>query len=71
MADSRRREEWQHTAPLMALIANCHRSPDDKEFEPADFDPFHRRPAANKAIPVGIGVLKDVFINQRVPDQAL
>ncbi|MBI5863759.1 MAG: hypothetical protein HZB38_04480 [Planctomycetes bacterium] len=65
MAEARVKDEWRRTSALMALIANCHRDPKKtKAFRPADFDPF-RKP--DKPIPVGIGILKDVFIDGKVP----
>lgn len=65
MAEARVRDEWRRTSALLALIANCHRDPKKtKSFRPADFDPF-RKP--DKPIPAGIGILKDVFIDGKVP----
>jgi len=40
MVDGRRRDQWTHTADLMALLANCHRSADVDPFRRADFDPY-------------------------------
>ena len=65
MAEARVRDEWRRTSTLLALIANCHRDPKrTKAFRPADFDPF-REP--EKAIRADITVLKDVFIDRRMP----
>jgi hypothetical protein len=65
MAEARVRDEWRRTAALMALIANCNRDPKrTKAFRPADFDPF-RKP--DRPISVGIDILKDVFIDGKVP----
>jgi hypothetical protein len=42
MVDAKRRDQWNHTATLWALIANCHR--DSKQqaepFKPSDIHPF-------------------------------
>lgn len=65
MAEARGRDEWARTATLLALVANCHRDPKKtRAFRPADFDPFVRRSAP---APVGIEVLKDVFIDGKYP----
>ena len=67
MAEARQRDAWAHTASILSLIANAHRDPrKTRSFKPADFDPFSAR---NKTVPtVGVGVLKTVFIDKRVPD---
>lgn len=67
MAEGRVRSEWARTTAQMALLANCHRDPKrGRLFKPADFDPFtERRDVKAK---VGIEVLKDVFINHKVPE---
>jgi hypothetical protein len=66
MTDGRRRDRWDETASLMALIANCnrdvkkHRQP----FQPADFHPFEqpRRAARGTPItPANIDVLIGAF----------
>jgi hypothetical protein len=44
MDDARRSAEWDHTASLMALIANCHRDPKRSPIVPADFHPFAPKP---------------------------
>lgn len=45
MAEAKRRAAWQHTASLMALLANCHRDPKQRSqpYRPSDFDPFAER----------------------------
>jgi hypothetical protein len=69
MADAASRDRWQHTASLMALMANCHRdAKKSRAFRPKDFHPFEksRRSAAERKPPkVGIGVLKQVFVDRR------
>jgi hypothetical protein len=43
MADARRDAQWNHTASLMSLIANCHIDPKKhKPTKPTDFHPSHR-----------------------------
>jgi hypothetical protein len=64
MAETRLRHEWARTSSLMALIESCHSG---KQVSPSKHDPFAK---AAKPIPVGIGVLKDVFIARRMPKEA-
>jgi hypothetical protein len=67
MAESRQREAWARTASLMALIANTQRDPKKtRAFKPSDFDPFST--SSEGAPNAGIGVLKAVFIDRRLPD---
>lgn len=41
MAKAKQRSDWQQTASLMALIANCHRDPNKgRVFTPNDFSPY-------------------------------
>ena len=43
MAEARGRDEWSHTATLLAMIANVNRDPKKgRPFKPADFDPYAR-----------------------------
>ena len=72
MADEREWQAWQHTAQLSAMIANSQRDPKKKSkpFLPAEFHPLllaekKRRVKRRKA---PITVLKDVFIDGRMPD---
>ena len=69
MADAASRDRWQHTASLMALVANCHRdTKKSRAFRPKDFHPFEkqRRPRdGNRKPTVGIEVLKQVFVDRR------
>jgi hypothetical protein len=66
MADARQKHDWSMTSSLMALIANAHRDPKKhRPFKPADFDPSIQSQA--RSIRAGVGVLRDVFIDRRVP----
>jgi len=66
MAEARMKDAWSRTSSLMALQANCHRDPKKTRiYRPSDFDPSNQ----TKNPPnVGIGVLKDVFIDGKVPE---
>lgn len=66
MAEARLQDAWSRTASLMALLANCHRDPKKgRAYRPKDFDPFT---PTTESLKVGVGVLKDVFIDGRVPE---
>lgn len=68
MAEATIRERWNHTAALMALLANCHRDPRrQRAFTPAD---FHPQAALTPAPPpsADLTVLKTVFVDRRVPE---
>ena len=52
----------------MALVANIHRDPKrSRRLNPSDFDPFAKR---QRPIKVGVSVLKDVFIDGKMPQEA-
>lgn len=65
MAEARCRERWNHTAALMALIANCHREPRKKPtpYKPADFHPYPKDPTPSPA-KASIQVLKAIFVDR-------
>jgi hypothetical protein len=46
MAEQRRRDQWSHTAELLAMIANAspNRDPKARASEASDFDPYHVPP---------------------------
>jgi hypothetical protein len=67
MAEGRQREAWNHTAALMALLANCHRDPKrSRAFRPDDFHPMAGPPRPPPQ--TDISVLKTVFIDHRIPE---
>lgn len=69
MAEARQKHDWSMTSSLMALIANAHRDPKKHgPFKPTDFDPTSRSHA--QPITAGVEVLKDVFIDKRMPRQS-
>lgn len=63
LGEAHSREAWNHTAALMALIANCHRDPKKgRAFRATDFHPSARR--EDKGLLVtkeNIGLMKDAF----------
>jgi len=69
MAEGRQREQWSRLSALMALIANTQRDPKKtRALKPADFDPFAREVPVVKA---DVSVLKQVFIDKRMPKERL
>ena len=68
MLDGRQRHDWSIAATVMSVMANLHRDPKrSRRLNPTDFDPFakHRRP-----VRVDVSVLKDVFIDGKLPKEA-
>ena len=69
MAEARIKQQWAHTASLMALLANAHRDPKKgRAFKPADFDPTRKlapSPAWRELPKADVSILKQVFIRQR------
>lgn len=66
MAEALRREAWQHTAWLSAMIANANRDPRKKPspFQPDDFNPLAKRDRKAGAVVVDdetIGDLRTMF----------
>lgn len=43
-AKAKQASDWDHTANLMALIANCNRSPGKKPFYSYQFHPYRTKP---------------------------
>ncbi|MCI0333700.1 MAG: hypothetical protein L0228_10820 [Planctomycetes bacterium] len=65
MAEAKTRQAWNHTASILAMLANVHRDPKkSRALRPADFHPHlrHEKPIITK---VGINVLKQVFVDRR------
>jgi len=63
MAEARGRDNWAHTAVLLALLANVHRDPKKtRPFKPADFDPYSVQDKRDAALTVtDMALLKDAF----------
>ena len=73
MADAARREAWQHTAWLSAMIANANRDSKKKPspFQPDDFNPMAARDKKADAIVVDestIGDLKQLFVGEWIQE---
>lgn len=69
MAEARAQHTWAATSSVLAMIANANRDPKkSRPFVPGDFNPLIERKRTNEpVIQVGIEVLKDVFIDGRLP----
>ncbi len=65
MSEGRAREEWNHTAALLAMLANAHRDHRQKS-EPFGIDDFHpfRAPRQSEPLKVDITVLRDVIVKE-------
>ena len=66
MADTKQNEDWNHTAAILAILANAHRDPKKtRPAKPADFHPYTKRTAPIEPPPkVDITVLKAVFVDR-------
>lgn len=72
MYQARRRDQWSHTANLMALIANCHRDPkrlrrpfDMVDFLPTDLRSDVRRTSGIPLTRNNLRMLKPLFAKGR------
>jgi hypothetical protein len=67
MAEGRQREAWNHTAALLALLANCHRDPRrSRPFTVTDFHPLTEPPPPPPR--ADITILKAIFIDGHLPE---
>jgi hypothetical protein len=65
MLEGRQRHAWSVASSCLSVLANLQRDPKrTRPFKPSDFDPFAQRKAPIKA---DVSVLKDVFIDGRLP----
>ncbi|MFM1881638.1 MAG: hypothetical protein RJA05_47 [Planctomycetota bacterium] len=66
MAEGRARDQWDHTAALLAMLANAHRDHRQRSepFGIADFHPF-RAPPRSEPLTIDITVLRDVFVKEK------
>lgn len=65
MAEARVRDQWNHTAAVMALIANALRDPKRTgPLKPQDFHPLQQRPNRQVVRLDDLSMLKRVFVGQ-------
>jgi hypothetical protein len=66
MAAGAEAARWNHTAALMALLANCHRDPRrHRPYQPADFHPERGAEAPPRTR--DLTVLRDLFVPPTIP----
>jgi hypothetical protein len=73
LAEARQRDQWNHTASVMALIANVNRDP--KKGRPAKPDDFHplrkyttrTEPSERQPAIADISILKAIFVDRLSP----
>lgn len=60
MVEGRQRDEWNHTAQLLAMLYNAFRGKGQRALGPADFHPLAKKPAATMTLKQlsELGVLK-------------
>jgi hypothetical protein len=67
MVEAKRREAWNHTSALLALLANAHRDPKKgRAFRPEDFHPCAA--PVKRGIPLTadkIGLLSDLWVRKK------
>lgn len=69
MAEATSTDRWNHTAALLALLANVHRDPRRRRpFTPADFHPTPHRTDPPPPL-ADLSVLKTVFVERRLPPE--
>jgi hypothetical protein len=71
MAQARQVENWNHTAALLAMLANVHRDPKKgRALKPADFHPLPKSKShADASVPPlkgDIRMLKTLFVDRRI-----
>lgn len=68
MAHGRQRDQWNHTATLLAMLANINRDPKkSRAARPMDFHPMPDGKRRVKPAPIkgDITMLKAVFVDRR------
>ena len=69
MAEGKSKDAWQHTASILALIANVNRDPKKtKPFKPSDFNPTLSNTSRPDAVVVdkeNVSLLKALFTGDR------
>jgi len=67
MSEGRSEETWNHTAALLAMLANCHRDPKrSRAFRPMDFHPHERRRRGGVPITTeNLALLRRAFVKGR------
>jgi len=60
MVEGRQRDQWNHTAQVLAMLYNAFRDHKTRALSPADFHPFMRKPVPTVTLKElsNLGVLK-------------
>jgi hypothetical protein len=68
MAEARQSEQWNHTATVLAMLANVNRDPKkNRAFKPGDFHPVEASKRSDqRPIKGDIRMLKQVFVDGKV-----
>jgi hypothetical protein len=69
MTQARQSENWNHTAALLAMLANVHRDPKKgRALKPADFHPLPKPQPKAEQPPIkgDIRMLKTLFVDRRI-----
>lgn len=60
MAEGRGRAAWEHTATILAMLANCHRDPrKGRTYRSTDFNPYEAR----RVVVKDMRILKTIFVD--------
>jgi hypothetical protein len=63
MVEGRQRNQWNHTAQVLAMLYNTHRAPKARALKPADFHPLLDRKSPVPKIQ-DLSILKQVFVKE-------
>ena len=60
MVDGRQRDQWNHTAQVLAMLYNAFRASKARPLGPVDFHPLEKKPAATMTLKQlsELGILK-------------
>jgi hypothetical protein len=60
MVDGRQRDQWNHTAQVLAMLYNAFRASKARPLAPSDFHPYLKKPVPTATLKelVKMGVLK-------------
>ena len=67
MVEGRTQEDWNHTASVLAMVANVNRDPKKgRPLNPADFHPMRETKASAPPPPKApVSLLKTIFVENR------
>lgn len=63
MVDGRKREAWNHTAQLLAMVYNAHRDGKRRAMKPTEFHPMAGHSQETPKIK-DLSILKHVFVDR-------